>query len=692
MARTTIKTGNIRNLNVTSGKLEEDITVAGDLIVTGNLTVDGTTTTVNTEQLIIEDNLITLNGGYIGDPNGATPPPNSGIEIERGTGLNASIVWNESNDRWDLSHPIHVKVNEDVAILDIEQSSDIVDIWKIREQDAQTHGFYLRYKGDESGDNNALELWGNNQGSDDRRVYRVQQSGAIAFDQVATFNNNVSLASGKTVDGVDISSHNANGIANVKHVTDAYLAALAGTSGTPSASNKYVTNTDARLTNARTPVTHGDGNHSALSYFDTISDGVNTRTASSSGQNIKFIKSGAASVSVGNATGYDACVTIGATNNYVSGTSFSNETITYTRAGLGNIATNLSNTWLKLSSGSEQTLSSNIKINGNLTVNGTTTTINTVNLAVSDNIIVLNNDVTGTPTENAGIEVERGTSSNVSILWDESSDHWTLTEDGSSYERIVTQTFNGMLTLRGQGNTGGLANSPDVALNIEHNDSGGSSSIFFKSTVNHPSDYAYIRYSENVGSSEEGRLTLGIENDGQSSSDHLMLKARTIINADNVSSDPLNIVEFQHASVEKAKIDSGGNMTLGGYIRGNQSGALRISSGHGYVDVGAQNTSHAHFYTDREDYYFNKKVLVDTGYLGSYNDDLRLVTDASETRLTIKNDTGNTGIAVTDPGEKLEVAGITKTQGIKVADSGRNNKFEIKYDETTASLSFNFIG
>tara|TARA_R110002050_G_scaffold168478_6_gene299857 strand:- start:20385 stop:22226 length:1842 start_codon:yes stop_codon:yes gene_type:complete len=72
-------------------------------------------------------------------------------------------------------------------------------------------------------------------------------------------------------------------------------------------------------------------------------------------------------------------------------------------------------------------------ISGNLTVQGTQTTISTETLTVDDNIIVLNNNETGTPSEDAGIEVERGTSTNVKLQWDEGTDKWQVTEDGSAY-------------------------------------------------------------------------------------------------------------------------------------------------------------------------------------------------------------------------------------------------------------------
>ena len=83
---------------------------------------------------------------------------------------------------------------------------------------------------------------------------------------------------------------------------------------------------------------------------------------------------------------------------------------------------------------------SDLTVMGNLTINGTTTTLNTENLLVEDNIITLNSGVTGSPLLNAGVEVERGTSPNVEIRWNETSDKWELTNNGSSYDGIQTET------------------------------------------------------------------------------------------------------------------------------------------------------------------------------------------------------------------------------------------------------------
>ena len=71
------------------------------------------------------------------------------------------------------------------------------------------------------------------------------------------------------------------------------------------------------------------------------------------------------------------------------------------------------------SAGGTVTVDDNLVVSGDLTVNGTTTTLNTETLAIEDNIVVLNSGVTGSPTLDAGIEVERGTRNNVSIFWDE---------------------------------------------------------------------------------------------------------------------------------------------------------------------------------------------------------------------------------------------------------------------------------
>ena len=98
------------------------------------------------------------------------------------------------------------------------------------------------------------------------------------------------------------------------------------------------------------------------------------------------------------------------------------------------------------SAGGTVTVDDNLTVTGNLTVSGTTTSVNTETLTVDDNIIVLNNNATGAPSENAGIEVERGSSTNVVLRWNETSDKWEATNDGTVYGNLVTTADSGTIT------------------------------------------------------------------------------------------------------------------------------------------------------------------------------------------------------------------------------------------------------
>ena len=114
------------------------------------------------------------------------------------------------------------------------------------------------------------------------------------------------------------------------------------------------------------------------------------------------------------------------TGNYVATISGTANQISVTGSGSESAA-------VTIGLPSDVTISNDLTVTGNLTVNGTTTTLNTETLAVEDNIIVLNNNVTGAPSTNAGIEVERGSSTNVQLRWNETTDKWQFTNDGSTY-------------------------------------------------------------------------------------------------------------------------------------------------------------------------------------------------------------------------------------------------------------------
>jgi hypothetical protein len=101
-------------------------------------------------------------------------------------------------------------------------------------------------------------------------------------------------------------------------------------------------------------------------------------------------------------------------------------------------------------------------VQGDLTVNGDVTTLNTATMNVEDNIFVLNSNVTGTPSVDAGIEVERGTSTNASLIWSESNDVWQAGLLGS--EKTIARKFVTTTTGTTHTITHGLATS-DVTVN-----------------------------------------------------------------------------------------------------------------------------------------------------------------------------------------------------------------------------------
>ena len=76
--------------------------------------------------------------------------------------------------------------------------------------------------------------------------------------------------------------------------------------------------------------------------------------------------------------------------------------------------------------GQDLSVSRDLTVTGNLTVNGTTTTLATTNSVIADTLIELGNGLTGTPANDSGIIIERGTQANAFMGWDESADKFTM--------------------------------------------------------------------------------------------------------------------------------------------------------------------------------------------------------------------------------------------------------------------------
>jgi hypothetical protein len=84
-------------------------------------------------------------------------------------------------------------------------------------------------------------------------------------------------------------------------------------------------------------------------------------------------------------------------------------------------------------------ITGDVSVTGNLTIIGQTIYANTTTALIADNIITLNAAINqaSAPTVDAGFEIDRGSSANVSLLWNETSDKWTFTNDGTIYFNIA---------------------------------------------------------------------------------------------------------------------------------------------------------------------------------------------------------------------------------------------------------------
>lgn len=135
--------------------LNDDITV-NNAVVNGDLTVNGTTTTVTSENLVIKDNVITLNQGETGD---GVAKGTSGIEISRGTQPTYQIVFDESDDSVKIGTADALKkvATEDFVTDKINETINngvtqiVTGDWKLAKNDANQ--FVITYK------DQAVAIW-----------------------------------------------------------------------------------------------------------------------------------------------------------------------------------------------------------------------------------------------------------------------------------------------------------------------------------------------------------------------------------------------------------------------------------------------------------------------------------------------------------------------------------------------------
>jgi hypothetical protein len=81
---------------------------------------------------------------------------------------------------------------------------------------------------------------------------------------------------------------------------------------------------------------------------------------------------------------------------------------------------------ITIADGGHITAAGNVTVTGNLTVNGSTVTNSATNTTIEDLLIELGTGTSGSPASDAGLVLERGSSDNIFIGWDESADVFTV--------------------------------------------------------------------------------------------------------------------------------------------------------------------------------------------------------------------------------------------------------------------------
>ena len=358
-----------------------------------------------------------------------------------------------------------------------------------------------------------------------------------------------------------------------------------------------------------------------------------------------------------------------------------------------------------------KTFQNDIILSGNLTVNGTQTTVNTETLYLEDNIITLNYGTSGAPSENAGLQVDRGSSADVFFRYNETDDKWEFTNDGSNYKKLIedsdgiTEGSTNLFFTNARADARIAAADTDSlsegSSNLYHTTARARAAISVAGDLSYNSSTGVISFTNDAGDIESVTAGTGLSGGGSSGAVTINLDMSTLTDmTDAVSSSDTELILLDNGDDRRKLIseinlsafnnDSGFTTNVGditgvtagdGLTGGGTSGGVTLNVGAGaLLDVQA----------DQVD--VDLSELTDmTAAVNSSEDELVLLDNGSQRRKLI-SEIGLSAFS-NDSGFTTNVGDITGvTAGTGLSGGGTSGGVTLSLDNSTVRGLFSAGG
>lgn len=260
-----------------------------------------------------------------------------------------------------------------------------------------------------------------------------------SFDITALNANGISV-DGSTADEIQISHYDTSSVSNLAANGRTYVTGLTfDTYGHVTALTTGTETVTQRTDESIRDVVEGMFAHTDHTNVTVVNDDSNNKIKLTSPSDTTYALANATVTSGSKITLTPSTGT--ATEVSVIGTASEVE-VTH---GVGSIQVGLPS---DVTIGNDLTVENDLAVNGNATITGSLSitgeliSTQSERIDLEDSVIQLNSNASGSPvdTADAGLEVNRGTATSTKLLWDESTDRWTFTNNGTNYYNIPIST------------------------------------------------------------------------------------------------------------------------------------------------------------------------------------------------------------------------------------------------------------